>query len=103
MNLLKKYWYSIFVLSLALVQQSSVFANFEDDFDFSCITTEDLNKFEKEHPTDYSAIRSLPANVIAALLEKAKITAPLWSSTAVPAGRDILYHFPYTRVTGTEY
>lgn len=100
MNLSRKYWCKIIVLSFALVNSVSAFY---DDFDFSSISIEELDAFEHANPPDFSAIRLLPANVIADLLLKANITSPLWNNTAVPAGRDILYHFPYSRVTGVEY
>lgn len=97
MNLSGKYWYRIIALSFALIHPVVAF---EDDFDFSSITLEDLDAFELENPPE---LRQLDANVIAMILVDANITEPLWNSTAVPAGRDILYHFPYTRVTGVEY
>lgn len=107
MNLLNKSWHKIVFCSLFFmqlnIQARHTEAAFEDDFDFSGISMEELAAFEQANPPDYSTIRILPASDLAQLLLKANINAPLWNSTAVPAGRDILYHFPYSRVTGVEY
>ena len=100
MNLSRKYWYKIILLSCALGVVAGPAEAFDDDFDMSTITIEDLDAYEHDNPPDFSTLR-LTADYLAGVLSN-HITQPLFKNTKAPAGRDILYLLPH-KITAVEF
>lgn len=88
---------SVFLLSLLAFSVHAEISEYEDEIEGLEgleINLDQINALEE------NMVFRLTAPDIAFFLEK--IPAPLWKSTAAPAGRDILYLLPY-KITAVEY
>lgn len=90
---------------MSIFSAAPVWANEEEDL-FGDLSIEELNAdiqaLADVHYADPKNRAPLGPNIMAAMLINADIKAPIFKSTSVPSGRDVLYLLPY-KIAAVEY